>query len=145
LNLHGGALTSQNLKLEIKTENASGVSIPKNINAGDQWVYTLDFTGKMDLAGSSGEAQGNDKSHYSALGMESVTVPAGTFNAMKVQVDTTLDISVTVQGLNVPVAFISSYVYWYVPGTGWVKAAGTGSIGGDGFSETIELQWFNLP
>ena len=145
LHLGGGALTSQNLKLEIQTQNTSGVSIPTNIAAGDQWDYALDFTGKMDLAGSSGAAEGSNKSHFNALGMESVTVPAGTFNAMKIQVDTTLDINVTVQGLSVPVTFTSSYFYWYVQGGGWVKASGTGNIGGDGFSETIELQWYNIP
>ena len=145
LQLGGGALTSQNMKLEIATQNTSGVSYPTNIAVGDQWDYALDFTGKMDLAGSSGEAQGSDKSHFNALGLESVTVPAGTFNALKIQVDTILDISVTVQGLSVPVTFSSSYIYWFVQDTGWVKASGTGSIGGEAFAETIELQWYNLP
>jgi len=145
LQLGGGALTSQNLKLEIQAPNISGVSIPVEIKAGDQWDYVLGFTGKMDLAGSSGAAEGSDKSHFNALGMESVTVPAGTFTAMKIQVDTTLDINVTVQGVSVPVTFSSSYIYWYVQGAGWVKASGTGNIGGDGFSETIELQWYNIP
>ncbi|HXD09352.1 MAG TPA: hypothetical protein VN653_04755 [Anaerolineales bacterium] len=145
LQLGGGALTSQNLKLEVETQNTSGVSYPANIAMGDQWDYALDFTGKMDLAGSSGEAKGNDKSHFTALGIESVTVPAGTFNALKVQVDTTLDISVTIQGLTVPVTFSSSYIYWFVQDTGWVKASGSGSIGGEAFAETIEMQWYNLP
>jgi len=145
LQLGGGALTSQNLKLEVATQNTSGVSYPAAIAAGDQWDYALDFTGKMELAGSSGEAKGNDKSHFTALGMESVTVPAGTFNALKIQVDTILDISVTVQGVGVPVTFSSSYIYWFVPDTGWVKASGTGSIGGEAFAETIEMQWYNLP
>jgi hypothetical protein len=145
LQLGGGALTSQNMKLEIETQTTSGVSYPTNITVGDQWDYALDFTGKMDLAGSSGEAQGSDKSHFTALGMENVTVPAGTFNAMKIQVDTILDIGVTVQGLSVPVTFSSSYIYWFVQDTGWVKASGTGSIGGEAFVETIELQWYNLP
>jgi|SRR6185503_13972502 len=66
LQLGGGALTSQNLKLEVETQNTSGVSYPANIAMGDQWDYALDFTGKMDLAGSSGEAKGNDKSHFTA-------------------------------------------------------------------------------
>jgi len=145
LQLGGGALTSQNLKLEVATQNTSGVNYPANIAVGDQWDYALDFTGKMELAGSSGEAKGNDKSHFTALGMESVIVPAGTFNALKIQVDTILDISVTVQGVSVPVTFSSSYIYWFVPNTGWVKASGTGSIGGEAFAETIEMQWYNLP
>src|SRR6266487_1382431 len=144
LQLGGGALTSQNLKLEVTTQNATGVTYPSKINAGDEWDYALDFTGKMEVGGNSGDATGNDKVHFKALGVESVTVPAGTFDAMKVQTDTTLDINVTYQGLKVPVAFISSYTYWYAQDVGWVKASGTGSIAGQSFSENIELQSHNI-
>jgi hypothetical protein len=145
LQLGGGALSTQNLKLQIDTQNASGVTYPPTINAGDQWDYALDFTGKMDVAGNSGSATGNDKAHFKALGVESVTVPAGTFDAMKVQIDTTLDINVSIQGLSVPVAFTSSYNYWYAQNVGWVKASGTGSVSGQSFSENIELQSYNVP
>ncbi len=145
LQLGGGALTSNNLKLQIETQNATGVTYPAKINPGDEWDYALDFTGKMDLAGNSGDATGNDKVHFKALGVESVTVPAGTFDAMKVQTDTTLDINVTYQGLKVPVAFTGSYTYWYAQDVGWVKASGTGSVAGQSFSENIELQSFNVP
>src|SRR6266542_2488349 len=145
LQLGGGALTSQNLKLEVTTQNASGVSYPAKINTGDTWDYTLDFTGKMDVAGNSGDASGNDKVHFNALGIESVSVPAGTFDAMKVQVDTTLNINVTYQGVSVPVAVTSSYNYWYAEGVGWVKASGTGSVGGQSFSENIELKSYKVP
>lgn len=99
----------------------------------------------MDLAGNSAEAQGNDKNHFNALGVESVTVPAGTFDALKIQIDTTLDINASFQGISVPVTFSGSYIYWFVKDVGWVKANGTGSIEGKSFSETIELQSYNLP
>lgn len=145
LQLGGGALRSQNIKLDVQTNTASGVTYPKEIATGNQWDYALDFTGKMDIAGNSGDAKGNQKVHFTALGTESVTVPVGTFDAMKIQVDTTLDITVTYQGLTVPVQFSSSYAYWYVQDLGWVKAGGTGSISGTSFSETIELVSYNFP
>lgn len=145
LQFGGGALTSQNLALQVETENASGVTYPTEIAAGDQWEYALDFTGTMDIAGNAGAAQGNVRNDFQALGVESVTVPAGTFSAMKIQVDTTLDISVSFQGINVPVAFSGSYTYWFVEGVGWVKAEGSGDMGGQAFTETIVVQWFNIP
>ncbi len=145
LQLGGAALSSQNMKMDVKTQNISGITYPKEINDGDQWDYSLDFTGKLDLAGNSAEAQGSDKNHFNALGVESVTVPAGTFDALKIQIDTTLDINASFQGVSVPVTFSGSYTYWFVQDVGWVKASGTGSIEGKSFNETIELQSYNLP
>lgn len=145
LQLGGGAVTAQNLDLQVDTQNTTGVSYPNEITVGDEWDYSLDFTGKMTVSGVSGEAQGTDKNHFTAIGVESVTVPAGTFDAMKILVDSSLDINVTVQGLSVPVAFTGSYNYWFVQGVGWVKAEGTGSMAGQSFSETIELQSYNIP
>jgi len=74
-----------------------------------------------------------------------VTVPAGTFDALKIQIDTTLNINVSVQGISVPVKFSGSYSYWFVKDVGWVKASGTGSMAGTSFNETIELQSYNIP
>ena len=70
---------------------------------------------------------------------------AGTFNAMKVQVGTTLNMNVSYQGLSVPVVFSGSYTYWFAQGVGWVKASGTGSAAGMSFNETIELQSYSIP
>jgi hypothetical protein len=145
LQLGGAALSSQNMKMDVKTQNISGITYPKEINEGDQWDYALDFTGKLELAGNSAEAQGSDKNHFNTLGVESVTVPAGTFDALKIQIDTTLDINASFQGVSVPVTFSGSYTYWFVQDVGWVKASGTGSIEGKSFNETIELQSYNLP
>ena len=145
LQLGGGAVTSQNLKLQVDSQNATGVTYPTEIKVGDQWDYALDFTGKMEIAGNSGAATGSDKNHFNALGEESVTVPAGTFDALKIQVDTALDIQVTYQGLTVPVTLKSSYNYWYAQGVGWVKASGTASMAGESFTETIELQSYSIP
>jgi|SRR6266487_732676 len=145
LQLGGAAVSTQNMNLDVQTQNVSGITYPKEINAGDQWDYALDFTGKIKVAGNSADAKGNDKNHFKALGVESVTVPAGTFDALKIQTDTTLDITASVQGVSVPVTFSGSYTYWFVQGVGWVRASGTGSLAGTSFNETIELQSYNIP
>ncbi len=144
LELGGAALAAQNLKLQLDTQNATGITFPAKINPGDEWDYALDFAGTMDVSGNSGKATGNDKVHFKALGVESVTVQAGTFDAMKIQADTTLNVTVNI-GLTVPVIFTSSYTYWYAPNVGEVKASGKGSIATQSFSETIELQSYKVP
>ena len=138
-------LSSENMQLNLEVNNVSGVTFPNTINVGDQWQHNLDFEGKMTVANQEGSATGNALTSFHALGNESVTVPAGTFDALKIQVDTTLDFNVSIQGVFVPVKFSGSYNYWFVKDVGWVKASGTGSISGTSFSETIELQSYNIP
>lgn len=145
----GGApaatLNAQNMQLNLDVKNVSGVTFPSEISAGDQWQHNLDFEGKMAVAGQEGAATGNAQTSFTAGGNESVTVPAGTFDALKIQIDTTLNINVSVQGVSVPVSFSGSYNYWFVQGLGWVKASGSGSMADSSFSETIELQSYSVP
>ena len=138
-------LNSENMQLNLEVKNVSGVTYPSQINVGDQWQHNLDFEGKMTVANQEGSATGNAQTNFNALGNESVTVPAGTFDALKIQIDTTLNINVSVQAVSVPVKFSGSYKYWFVKDVGWVKASGTGSVSGTSFSETIELQSYNIP
>lgn len=145
----GGApaamLNAQNMQLNLEVGNVSGVTFPDAINAGDQWQHNLDLQGDMTVLGEQGTATGNAQTNFTAIGEENVTVPAGTFNAMKIQVDTTLNMNVSYQGLSIPVAFTGSYTYWFVQGVGWVKASGTGEIEGTSLSETTELQSYSIP
>jgi hypothetical protein len=138
-------LNSQEMLLQLEARNVTGVSFPSAIAAGDQWQHTLEFDGQMDMAGQSGEAQGATQTNYHATGTENVSVPAGTFDAMKIQMDTVVTITVNYQGLNVPVTFRGTYLYWFAPNVGWVKAVGNGDIAGQSFTENIELQWYNIP
>lgn len=140
-----GSLNANGMKLVLDTQNASGVTFPKEIAPGSQWQYALDFHGTMDIAGEPAEGTGNLKANFTAIGLESVTVPAGTFNAMKVQMDNTMNIEATFQGLTVPVALSGTTTLWLVEGVGWVKAVTTGSFAETTFSETVELQSYNIP
>ena len=145
----GGAsaatLNNENMDLNLVVNEVSGVTYPSQITSGDQWQHNLSFAGEMNFAGQTGEATGNGQVHFTALGEESVTVATGTFNAMKIQLDSDLNINAKFQGISVPVTISSTYTYWLAEGVGWVKAGGTGSFGGQSFSETIELQAYNIP
>ncbi len=145
----GGApaamLNSQDIQLNLNVNNSSGVTFPIQINPGDQWQQTLDVTGDVVAMNEEAEANGNVQMNFSAAGMESVTVPAGTFDALRVEVNVTLDIEATYSGITLPVTFSGDYTYWFAPNVGWVKASGTGSVLGSSFNDTTELQSFNIP
>ena len=145
----GGApaamLNSQGIQMSLNATNASGVLFPGQINPGDSWLHTLDVAGSVSVANEEGEAAGTVTMNFNAVGTESVTVPAGTFEAMKLDVDTTLNVDVSYEGITLPVAFSARHTYWFAPGVGWVKAIGTGNVLATSFSETTELQSYSIP
>ena len=138
-------LNSQEMQVNLNVSNVSGISFPATINPGDTWQHALEFTGNMVVGGQEIDANGSAQSSFTAIGMESVTVPAGTFEALKVRVDSTINITGVFQGVSVPLTISSPYDYWFAPGVGWVKASGTGDVAGESFTETIELQLYNIP
>jgi hypothetical protein len=139
------ALNNDNMQVSFDVNNVSGVTFPAQIQPGNTWQHALEFTAKMTVAGQGMDASGDAKSSFQAMDYESVTVPAGTFDALKIHIDTTININGNFNGVNFPVTVSSPYDYWFVQGVGWVKAVGTGNVSGQSFSETIELQSYNIP
>jgi hypothetical protein len=138
-------LNEDNMQATLHVDNVSGVTFPAAINPGDTWQHTLEFTGKVTVAGQAIDAKGVAQSSFQAMEFESVTVPAGTFDALKIHVETTIDISGNFNGISFPVKVTTPYDYWFAQRVGWVKASGTGNVGDETFSETIELQTYHIP
>lgn len=145
----GGApaamLNAQNIQMNLNLTNGNGVTFPSQVNVGDQWQQSLDFAGNVTMMSEEADATGTAQMNFNAVGIESVTVPAGTFDALKVEADVTLNINATYEGITLPVTFSGDYTYWFAQGVGWIKATGTGNVFGTSFSETTELQSYNIP
>jgi hypothetical protein len=139
------ALQSQGIQLDLKLKDVSGVTFPRNITAGDTWQQSLEFESDVKIAGEEGTGLGTAQMNFSAIGMENVSVPAGDFAAMKIQVDTLVDLQVTYEGLTVPVTYTAIYNFWFAPDVGWVKANGNANLAELSFTENIELQSYNIP
>jgi hypothetical protein len=141
-----GAISTSNLQGEFTTSNIQGVTILSNVTPGSDWTNSLDIQGKLEMpGGTQATSQGHVEYHLKGLNMESVTVPAGTFDAMKVSADTTITMQVTVQGTSVPVTYTSTSMVWYAPGVGLVKESDT--LQSQIFSGTVEtqLQSYTIP
>jgi hypothetical protein len=145
----GGApaamLNSQSIQLNLDIEDATGVTFPSQINPGDQWRQDLNVTGNVTAFNEEATAAGTVQMSFNAVGNESVTVPAGTFEALKVEVNVTLNVEANYEGITLPVSFGGDYTYWFAPNVGWVKSSGTGNVLGSSFTDTTELQSYNIP
>ncbi len=115
----------------VTTTNQDGVTLPNDIQVGDDWSQTIAFT----AGGGDGSFSGTIETSYKAVGYELVSVPAGTFEALKI-VQTS---SMSMAGQH---ALDTSSNLWYVQGIGNVK---TEQIVNQGDPFTSELVSYNIP
>lgn len=149
LQLGGGTvagISTLGMTAAFTTSEITGISIPNEINSGMQWNYSLKMQGTIAMPGDQ-QAQSNGA--YSVtmqeMGIESITVPAGIFEATRIQSNSTIDIVTVFEGIEAPIKFNGTTISWYVPGIGFVKSVENGDFGGTAFSATTELQSYNIP
>jgi hypothetical protein len=131
---------------ELRSSNISGVMLPPNIMPGTKWNYALDLQGNEKLQdGSTANMTGHVTINYLAGDKESITVPAGTFEAIAIEARTVIEFNVVTQSNTVKLSIESTYNIWYAPGVGWVKSSGNGKLGGQEYFETIVLESYNIP
>jgi len=151
----GGALTAlspasgasavvatEQFSTEFQTTDITGVTLPASVNAGDTWTQGFTVAGTQSISGQELDAKG-DVSYTCAAGpTETVTVPAAAFDALRVDCDIDLKITVGVAGFGVPTNLASTTTMWYAPGVGLIKVES--EISGFGRS-TFELMSYSFP
>ncbi len=138
-------LSVAGIQANLTTSNATGILLPANVQQGTQWTYGLDLSGRLSQGNLAADLTGNIATAMQATGTESVTVPAGTFDAMKVQGTSTFKIMAGYQGISIPVTSVVNLTFWFAPGVGWIKATESGELVGTAFSNTTELQSYTIP
>jgi hypothetical protein len=140
------SITTQNTTAEFTTLDVTGLSLPKQVTPQTQWQYSLTMQGTTAMPGDQqAQSTGTFSAAMQAMGMETITVPAGTFDAIKIQVKSTVQITAEFQGAQVPLTFNTSSIVWYAPGVGHVKSIENSDFGGTPYTATTELQSYNIP
>ncbi len=149
LQLGGGSaegISIQGMTAELKTSDVNGVNIPQTVTSGTQWQYSLNLEGTIVMPGDpQAPANGIYSVTMQEIGGETITVPAGTFETIKIQSNSTVDIISSFAGNEVPIKFNGTTITWYAPGVGYVKSVENGDFGGTAFSATTELQSYSIP
>jgi hypothetical protein len=137
-----GNVSSSASNMVVDSISTTGVSLPASVTPGSTWSQTLNIKGTMTTSrGVSADATNDASTTCQTADTESVSVPAGTFNATKVTCSISMHIVSTVHGISVPVDVQSNTTTWYSAGVGLIKTVGTTSIG----SATSELVSYNIP
>jgi hypothetical protein len=149
LQLGGGpsaVITTQNAAAELTTPDVTGISLPAQIPIGTQWQYSLTMQGATAMPGDQhAKSTGVFTSTMQAIGIEAITVPAGSFEAVKIHVKSSMQVSAEFQGMQVPISINASSMVWYAPGVGFIKSIENSDFGGTPYTSTTELQSYIIP
>jgi hypothetical protein len=140
------SISTQGTNAEFTTTGVTGISLPKEITPGMQWQYSLNMQGVTAMPGDqNAQSTGTFSLTMQEMGKETVTVPAGTFEAVKFQATSLVQITADFQGLQVPVTMNGTSLIWYAPGVGYIKSVENSDFSGTPFTSTTELQSYSLP
>ena len=135
-------VSAEGVSVDFETTELSGVTLPATINAGDTWSQSLTLEGTQTISGTSFPASNQLTSNCTAIGNESVTVEAGTFDTLRVECETDMNISMALDPNNpISTSLSLTNIYWYAENIGMVKNSTTSP----GISSTIELVSYNIP
>lgn len=125
---------------EAESVNSVGISIPAEIELDNSWNQAIHLTGKMTMAGGNMVMDVDNETTITCTptSIESVTVPAGTFDAIKIVCPSTMTITIE---KNTSSTFKSTSTIWYASGVGLVKIADVSEIG----NVVIELTGYHIP
>ncbi|HSB90922.1 MAG TPA: hypothetical protein VLD63_12955 [Anaerolineales bacterium] len=131
LQTNGGMFSAVFPNQQWSTNSYTGVSIPKQINPGDTWSSSESLT----ATGSDGSMTFDIHLDFRAVGKESISVPAGTFDAMR------LDIVMEFVGPGFDVTVDISD--WAAENVGMVKSVAQSDTGG--LDWEMELVSYSIP
>lgn len=102
--------TTQDSSAVVSTTNMDGVTLPYIIQVGDDWSQTVE----IKASGSSATYTALIETTNTAAGLETVSVPAGTFEAIRIEQSSTATL------FGSPMEFKSTV--WFAAGVGSIKA-----------------------
>lgn len=144
LNPSGGGSNNINAEgnsVDFQTTALEGVTLPASLNPSDSWSQSITLEGTQTLNGEAFPASNQTTQNCTAIGIESVTVPGGTFDAMRVDCQVTLNLALKMGDTPLTTTLSLNNISWYAIKVGLVKTVSTGS----GLDSTIELTSYSIP
>ncbi len=119
------AVSAAGMRFEFTVESSEGVTLPADLRPGRTWSQRLVYSGRQTVGELTIDSRNDLTTSCKATGEEQVTVPAGTFQALRVECSYAMKI--TLQGTTLPLNM--NGVIWYAQGVGVVKSVDQGDTG----------------
>ena len=107
-------------------ESNTGITFPADPQPGLEWTQTMVYRGQQTLGSTVIDSRNEMNVSCKAIGMERVSVPAGDFEALRV--DCTTQFAISISGMAAFDTTVSASA-WYALGVGWIKSRDTGEMG----------------
>jgi hypothetical protein len=133
---------SSDINANFQTTSMDGVTFPAVVNAGTSWTQDFTIAGTQSINGQEVASKNQTTYNCTVGGSESVTVPAGTFDAVRIDCQASVQITITMNGVDIPTDASFTSTAWHASGVGMVK---TDSVLSDGSTSAIELTAYNIP
>lgn len=134
----GAAVTAAGVTATYTIESNSGISFPAALQPEQSWSQNIVYLGQETTNGVNIETRNVMDMSCKAGAVEKVNVPAGDFDALRVDCSTKIDIFVSG---TLAFTFTSTSAAWHAPGVGMVKSVGTSNMG----NTEIVLLSHNIP
>lgn len=119
--LTGDLLDDLDASADVEVISMEGVTYPYDLEPGYNWQSEVVMQMQMVVEGMSVDSTTTVKSDSTAIGVESVTVPAGTFDAMRISEQSEVVMEMTMMGMSMPLPGITtSSETWLTEGIGMV-------------------------
>jgi hypothetical protein len=145
LDAGAGSLTMSTSKVTMTSNSvkADGFNIPATFDTGKTWSENVTVEGSVvqKSTSKSVSSQISSQLNCSAVGTDSVTVPAGTFDTVKATCTKKVTVSYDISGKLTQIgANQENITYWFAKDVGFVKSVATGGSN----NETIVLTQYKI-
>jgi hypothetical protein len=136
----GASVAAGGVQTDFTIESNEGLTLPADPQAGARWTQTIVYLGQFNTGDRNVTARSTLNTSCQAVGVESVSVPAGAFEALRA--DCTHRLTIALLGdLPFDFSFSSNGSAWYAPGVGLVKLRDVSEMG----TTEVVLLSFALP
>ena len=124
--------------VEMEMVSTEGITYPTEWAVGTEWNSEIVMRMEMDMEGMAATSTMTIISDSIVESVESVTVPAGTFEALRLSADGTVTTVTAMMGMEVPFSISSKSDTWMAEGVGMVRSSSD-----DG--TVLELVSYSIP
>ncbi|MBC7876807.1 MAG: hypothetical protein H7Y59_06500 [Anaerolineales bacterium] len=135
------SVNTENVTIDFQTTEFSGITLPATINPGDTWSQSATLEGVQTITGIEVPTKNQFTVNCTAIGIETITVEAGTFDAMRFDCPITMNITITMNDSPIQTDLAINSMNWHAQDIGLIKTTTTGT----GFDSTIELVSYSIP
>jgi hypothetical protein len=126
------SLSTSKVSMTTTSVTAEGFNIPASFKSGNTWSEKVTAKGTVVSGTKTVDVQIDSDLTCSVAGNDSITVPAGTFDAVKTTCTDMVSVSELNLGTPVPAAAASTVniTNWYAKGVGLLKTVRVSTVGG---------------